>query len=55
MSRPVTNLKPFDKWTFEDLRSWAAWVVVQSLLAGTPLKDAMHEVCSRCALWKPPR
>lgn len=38
-------------WTFEELRDYCAWSVIQGLLGGVDLATRMHLICDLSVRW----
>ncbi len=47
--------KPLEKWTFNELCDAMAWQVVQAILKGQSLRDAMWTVCHTVSVWQKDR
>jgi hypothetical protein len=51
MLKPVSYEKEFKDWSFDELVNALSWTVVQSLMSGTPLKDAMFTAVECSCRW----
>jgi hypothetical protein len=47
--------KPFEKWTWEDLMTFACWEVITGITKGQTLRESMHRVLTMTVQWKPPK
>lgn len=46
------NTKPMKEWTYDELMAEAAWMVVEAITKGEPLKRAMYGVDTLIKNWR---
>lgn len=46
------NPKPMNQWTYDELMAEAAWLIVEALMKGEPLKRTMYAVDILIVNWR---
>lgn len=46
------NTKPIKEWTYDELMAMAAWLIVEAITKGEPLKEAMYGVDNLITTWR---
>lgn len=49
---PTDNRKPFEDWTFDDLKAAGVWSVISNISQGHQLSGAVHEILIMALKWQ---